>query len=135
MNGGDHEAGTVSLPMVQLFNWLVLLLLCAGGWLWGSLFVAASILVGGVVANLSFLFLKRDLTTLLRGPLDAAKARFFIRYYLRLALVTVVLFLLVRKGLVHTIGLLIGLSTVFLGIVAAVLGAVKDLRIEKDSTR
>lgn len=135
MAEGSKQPQGVSLLRVQLFNWLLLLLLCVAGWLWASLFMAGSILVGGLVANLSFLFLKRDLTKLLRGPLEVAKVSFFIRYYLRLALVTVVLFLLVRNQKVHTIGLLVGLSTVFLGIVAAVLGAVKELRIEKDLKR
>ncbi|HSR37118.1 MAG TPA: ATP synthase subunit I [Desulfurivibrionaceae bacterium] len=129
MTGGAAQAptGDLSLRLVQWVNWLALAGLVAAAWLGYSGFVARSVLVGGVIANVSFLFLKRDLTRLLGGDLTAAKARFFMRYYVRLGIVVVILFLLVKFGQVHTVGLLVGLSTVLLGIGMAVIGAARRI--------
>ena len=77
--------------------------------------------------NVSFLFLKRDLVRLLAGPLDAVKPLFFMRYYLRLSVVVGVLFLLIRYQLVHALALLVGLSTVLVGIGLAVMVAAKTI--------
>ncbi|MDG4475252.1 ATP synthase subunit I [Thiovibrio frasassiensis] len=120
-------SGEVSLGRVMVFNWLLLAVLTGLGW-WGySGFHALSVFIGGAIANLSFLFLKRDLIRLLAGPLEAVKPLFFMRYYLRLFVVVGVLFLLVRYQLVHTLALLVGLSTVLLSIGLAVMVAAKSI--------
>jgi hypothetical protein len=113
------------LARIQVVIWLLLAIMTAVAWWLTSGLVAMSIAVGGLVANLSFVWLKRDLVKLLAGPLDAAKVRFFFRYYLRLALVVAVLFFLVKSDRVHIAGLLLGLSTVYLGILGTTLGAWK----------
>ncbi len=124
---GDTKAGDISLRVVQAVNWLALAGLAGAAWVGYSGFVARSVLIGGVIANASFFFLQRDLTRLLSGDLTAAKARFFMRYYVRLGIVVVILFLLVKFRQVHTVGLLVGLSTVLLGIGIAVAGAARRL--------
>jgi hypothetical protein len=80
-----------------------------------------------LIANLSFLFLKNDLTLVMQGPLQAVKFRFFIKYYLRLTVLAVLLYFLVRYGQVRVIGLLLGLSTVVAGIVVAALSQAKAI--------
>ena len=129
MVAGDFKEapGEVSLGKVMLFNWLLLVVLTGLGWLGYSGFHALSVFIGGAVANVSFLFLKRDLLRLLSGPLEAVKPLFFMRYYLRLSVVVGVLFLLVRYRLVHPIALLAGLSTVLLGIGLAVMVAARSI--------
>jgi len=92
-----------------------------------SAFAAKSVFVGGAVANISFMFLKKDLIKLLGGPLEAAKVRFFIRYYIRLSVVVIILFLLVKYQVVNTIGLLLGLSTVLTSICITAAGEVKKI--------
>jgi hypothetical protein len=120
-------SGEVSLGRVMVFNWLLLAVLTGLAW-WGySGLHALSVFIGGAIANLSFLFLKRDLIRLLAGPLEAVKPLFFMRYYLRLFVVVGVLFLLVRYRLVHTLALLVGLSTVLLSIGLAVMVAAKSI--------
>lgn len=112
------DGAQISLGRIQLWNWLLLLGLSGTGWWLYSPLVARSVLIGGVIAGVSFLLLKRDLTNLLnRGPLAAVKVRFFIKYYARLALVACLLFILVKYRAVHVVGLLVGLSTVLASIV------------------
>ncbi len=129
MAAGDLKAsaGEVSLGKVMIFSWLLLGALTGLAWLGYSGFHAFSVFVGGAIVNVSFLFLKRDLVRLLAGPLDAVKPLFFMRYYLRLSVVVGVLFLLIRYQLVHALALLVGLSTVLLGIGLAVMVAAKSI--------
>lgn len=113
------------LTRIQLVIWLLLAVMVGVAWGLSTGFVAMSVGVGGLVANLSFVWLKRDLVKLLAGPLEVAKVRFFLGYYLRLALVVAVLFFLVKSDRVHIVGLLLGLSTVYLGILGTTLGVGK----------
>ena len=115
------------LERVQTFNWLILLILTLAAGVLSSVHIAFSLMIGGIIANLSFIFLKKDLARLLTGPLYAAKARFFIKYYARLSLVVLVLFLLVYYRQVNVIALLIGLSTVLLSIIMTVVGEAKKV--------
>ena len=124
------ETGPNQLRQVQLFSWLVLGIMLVFGRLFFEPLLVRSLFAGGVVANLSFWLLKRDLTGLLRGELAAVKPRFFIKYYARLAVITVVLFLVVKYNAVQVIGLLVGLSTVFISIA---LVAIDNLRKELNS--
>ena len=126
-NGSPAAPGEVSLTKVMVFNWLLLAALTGLGWLGYSGFHARSVFIGGAIANLSFLFLKRDLLRLLAGPLEAVRPLFFMRYYLRLSVVVGVLFLLVRYQLVHILALLAGLSTVLLSIGLAVMVAARSI--------
>ncbi len=126
-SGSKASAGEVSLTKIMALNWLLLAVLTGLGW-WGySGFHARSVFIGGAIANLSFLLLKRDLLRLFGGPLEAVKPLFFMRYYLRLSVVVGVLFLLVKYQLVHILALLVGLSTVLLGIGLAVMVAARSI--------
>lgn len=127
VSGSSASGGEVSLTKVMVCNWMLLGVLTGLAWLGYSGFHARSVFIGGTIANLSFLLLKRDLLRLLAGPLEAVKPMFFMRYYLRLFVVVGVLFLLVRYRLVHTFALLIGLSTVLLGIGLAVMVAARSI--------
>jgi hypothetical protein len=122
-----RERSDLSLRKIQVFNWLLLLVMAGAAWLFFSALVARSVFVGGAVANISFGLLQRDLLRLFDGPLQVAKVRFFIKYYLRLALLATVLFVLVRYRLVHIFGLLAGLSTVMLSIGINVAGLAKKI--------
>lgn len=126
-SGSPASSGEMSLGKVMVWSWLLLGVLTGLAWLGYSDFHARSVFIGGAIANVSFLFLKRDLLRLLAGPLEAVKPLFFMRYYLRLSVVVGVLFLLVRYQLVHIPALLVGLSTVLLGIGLAVMVAAKGI--------
>jgi hypothetical protein len=88
--------------------------------------VAKSVLIGGVLANVSFLFLKKDLINFLQGNLlhsgreKLAKIQYYIKYYGRLAALAAILYVLIRSEIAHPLGLLVGLSTVVLSILITV---------------
>ena len=127
VNVSSASPDEVSLGKVMVFSWLLLGVLTGLAWLGYSALHARSVFIGGAIANLSFLLLKRDLLKLLGGPLGAVKPLFFIRYYIRLSVVVVVLFLLVRYQLVNIVALLVGLSSVLFGIGLAVMVAAKSI--------
>ncbi|MBU0729097.1 MAG: ATP synthase subunit I [Proteobacteria bacterium] len=114
-----------SLGRIQLYNWLLLFILATAGWVVFSPFIAGSIFTGGCIANISFMMLKRDLLSLMSGSLIAVKARFLIKYYFRLFVLAIILFLLIKQQIVNSIGLLVGLSTVFLSIAGSVVSEVR----------
>lgn len=104
------------LKTIQLFNWLILVFMTLFGWYFAGQVFAVSLLLGGLIATISFWLLKKDLTGLLQGSLQAVKPRFFIKYYIRLAVIGIILFMLVSSERIDIIGLLAGLSVVFLSI-------------------
>jgi len=121
----------VPLTKIQLYSWMILFVMTGAGWFFGEgPQLAGSIMTGGLVANISFWLLKKDLTRLLQGELAAVKARFFIKYYARLAVIAVILFMVIRYRNVNLVGLLAGLSTVFISIATvAVLNTRKGSNI------
>ncbi|MEN8134856.1 MAG: ATP synthase subunit I [Thermodesulfobacteriota bacterium] len=122
------------LGSVLIFSWVLLGNMIVVGWFVADVVLVSSLFVGGCVANISFWLMKRDLTRLLQGELAAVKARFFIKYYARLAVITAILFLVIRSGAVHLVGLLVGLSTVFVSIAVVAIASVrKELNIKEAS--
>ena len=110
-------------------NWLLLLVMTAAGGLIVSPYFTKGLFVGGLIANISFILLKKDITLVLAGPLNAAKGRFLIKYYARLTVLALILFFLVRYKSIHLVGLLVGLSTVVISIGIMVAGAAKKVAL------
>jgi hypothetical protein len=110
-------------------NWLLLLIMTATGTFFVSPYFAKGLFIGGLIANISFILLKKDITRVLSGPLYAAKGRFLIKYYIRLTVLALVLFFLVRYRSVHLVGLLIGLSTVVISIGIMVAEAARKVAL------
>jgi hypothetical protein len=124
-------AGTELLAQVQRFNWLLLALLLAGSWYLASWPVAQSVLIGGILANASFFLLRRDINQFMDNFSRAGmnwtavkkieKVRFFLKFYGRLAVLAVILYLLISRISIDVIGLVIGLSSVMCSVVVVVL--------------
>ena len=110
-------------------NWLLLIGLTAAGMLFFSPYFAKGLLIGGLIANCSFILLKKDITRALTGPLNAAKGRFLIMYYIRLTVIALILFSLIKYTAIHPVGLLVGLSTVVISIGIMVAGAAKKVAL------
>ena len=128
----------ISLKQVQATSFGLLLLLTGGSWLVKSWSFAQFVLVGGIIAVASFFSGRRDIEAFLRSfqaPPESAetgaeeeskkkggiksKAGYIIKFWLRLALIGVVLWFVVRKteDLEDIIALLLGLSTVVFAII------------------
>lgn len=110
-------------------NWLLLLVMTVAGWLIISPYFAKGLFIGGLIANISFILLKKDITRVLAGPLNAAKGRFLIKYYARLTVLALILFFLVRYKSIHLVGLLVGLSTVVISIGIMAAGAARKVAL------
>ncbi|MEA2083356.1 MAG: ATP synthase subunit I [Thermodesulfobacteriota bacterium] len=101
---------------MQKLSWILLLIMTVAGWLTFSPLIAKSIFVGGLISNICFKWLEKDLTGLFNGSAKPAKIKFIFRYYLRFAIVVAVLCCIIKFQMVHTVGLVLGLSTVIIGI-------------------
>ncbi len=121
----QKDGSEFPLVYVQVLNLVLLAVLTGTSWFVATPFFTKGVLVGGLLANISFLFLKNDLSRILAGPLHSAKARFFLKYYARFSILALILFFLIRYQLVHVVGLVVGLSTVVLSIGITTVGLVK----------
>ena len=126
MSHGDEY---FPLNKMGRMNWLLLLGMSAASGLIVSPYFAKGLFIGGLIANISFILLKKDITRVLSGPLSAAKGRFLIKYYIRLTVLALILFFLVRYRSIHLVGLLVGLSTVVISIGIMVAGAAKKVAL------
>jgi hypothetical protein len=125
----SHAAEYFSLDKMGRLNWLLLVAMTAAGGLLVSPYFAKGLFIGGLIANISFILLKKDITRVLSGPLNAAKGRFLIKYYIRLSVLALILFFLVRYRSIHLVGLLVGLSTVVISIGIMVAGAARKVAL------
>lgn len=120
----------ISLKQVQAMSFGFLLALTGGSWLVMSWSFAQSVLVGGVIAVGSFFSGHRDIESFLKTfqppeeeeetekkVTHKSKAGYIIKFWLRLAIIGVVLLLFIRSGKADVIGLLLGLSTVVFAII------------------
>ena len=125
------SADTEYFPLDRMgrLNWLLLVVMTSAGGLLVSPYFAKGLLIGGLLANISFILLKKDITRVLSGPLTAAKGRFLLKYYLRLTVLALILFFLVMYKSIHLVGLLVGLSTVVISIGIMVAGAARKVAL------
>lgn len=116
---------------VDILNWVLVVFLSVLAWVYYPGMIAISVLIGGVAANISFLYLKKDLKDFLQGKLlhsgkvKTAKIKFYLKYYSRLTALALVLYILVSRHIVHPLGLLMGLSVVVISIGITMASVVK----------
>ena len=125
----SHSDEYFPLAKMGRLNWLLLIAMTAAAWLVVSAYFAKGLFIGGLVANCSFVMLKKDITQALAGPLNAAKGRFLIMYYIRLTVIALILFSLIKYTAIHPVGLVVGLSTVVISIGIMVAGAAKKVAL------
>ena len=117
---------------LEITNWVILAVLVIGSSLFGTFRFSLGILCGGLISVVNFHGLYRNLLSVFSNHLTRAKSALMIRYYLRMALTAVALYWLISGRHVDVIGLVIGLSVVFMNIVlTAVLVLSKKNCIEE----
>lgn len=123
----------LSLKRMVGLSWVYLIVLAVGSWVLSSWSFAWAVLAGGIISITSFLVSYRDVM----GFLDTAalqsqsaervkkiKKSFIVKFWLRLFLIGLILFLLIRFSGINVFGLILGLSTVVFTITFAALGVV-----------
>ena len=105
------------LKKIEQFNWILLALLTGGSLALFSWKFAMGVLVGGMLAIANFYLMKRSLLRAL-DPERKGKTRFFylLKYYLRFAVLGIIIALLLIKGWLSPFGILLGLSIIVIGI-------------------
>ncbi len=117
---------------LEITNWLVLAVCLIISALLMSASFTYGILLGGFISIVNFHWLDRDLRRIFSNLSGKAKSALLLKYYLRLAVTAVVLYILISQSLVDIIGLLVGLSVVVMNIVlTAVLVFSKKNRVEE----
>ena len=102
---------------LEITNWVILAVLVIGSSLFGTLRFSLGVLCGGLISVVNFHGLYRNLLSVFTHHLSRAKTAIMIRYYIRLAVTAFALFWLISGEHVDVIGLVIGLSVVFMNIV------------------
>jgi len=125
----------VSLRKVQVLSWVCLVALCGGAWMFWSWQMAWSVAVGGILSIVSFMLTHQDVANFMKAldstaegqaekkALKVGKTRYIIKFWLRLAIIGLVLLILIKSGKVNIFGLLVGLSTVVFTITLTTVGA------------
>lgn len=103
------------IEKLHLRNWLLLLLLGSFGFVFMPLSFSLGVLAGGLIVNLSFHSLQKILERSL-NPLKLGGKALFIKYYLRLFVMGLLIYILISRHYVNPIGLLVGLSVVALNL-------------------
>ena len=105
---------------LKIMNWIILLLLgtVSYGVMKGSF--TTGVIIGGLIIIANFHVLQHTIRRGFpsNGILIAKKASIIAKYYLRLAVMGMLIYLLITQRLVHPVGLVIGLSIVVISIVS-----------------
>ncbi len=126
----QDDGGVVILRMVQQFNLVIIAVFTVGSWYIIDWNLAQSVLIGGVLASISFFLLKRDAEQLMDQVAAAgqvlslkglARSSFILKFNGRLVVLGLLLYVLTTKININIIGLVIGLSTVMLSVIIVVL--------------
>jgi hypothetical protein len=126
--GGNASAVEAQLVWrVMIFSGLLLVVLTTGSWYISGWFFARSVLIGGLLVNGSFWLLKTDVQRLMQrvGGVDGnpgsaftfEKTRFFLKFYARLVVLGLLLFVVASQVAINVIGLTLGLTTVVFSVV------------------
>jgi len=90
------------------------------------------LLIGGLISIANFYWMGRDLRAAFRKLSDHLKIFVVFKFYVRLAVTAVVLYLVITKTPANIFGLLIGLSIVIVNIVfSTVMEVQKKILIEE----
>ena len=109
------------LSFITRANWVILAGATAAGMIFTSFDFALGILCGGLIVTINFYLLARTLRRALTPPHVASHNVVIAKYYLRFLVSGFIIFLLIAGGVVHPVGLVIGLSVVVLSIILATI--------------
>jgi hypothetical protein len=115
------------LKFVMCSNWALFLGTGIAGYLLMPLDFAKGIVCGGLITTLNFHLLYRTLRKSLGPPHIASRAVVVAKSYIRFIISGIIIFFLVSEGVVHPLGLFVGLSVVVVSIMAATVCELKKI--------
>ena len=103
------------LSSIERNNVIVCLVLTLGSVICKSFAITLGVFLGGIIVTLNFWLLRRIIE---RGLIAASGIRpaFVVSYVFKFTAMAVVIFVLIKYEVVNTFGLVVGLSSVFIGI-------------------
>ena len=129
--GAKADPNVLLLRYISLFNLVMLVVFVGGSWYLYDWHIAQSILAGSILGSGSFFLLTRDIEQMIgrvsnsgdqfKAVKTAEKVRFLIKFYARLVVLGLLLFVLVTKVNINMIALAVGLSTIMLSIIIVFL--------------
>ncbi len=113
---------------LKILNWIILGVLTAASGVFLGKSLTLGVVLGGLIIMANFGLLQHTVARAfsLDGTMKRGKASIITKYYFRLLGLGTVLYLLITKGLVHPVGLAMGLSTIVFSIV--IVGIQKAIR-------
>jgi len=115
------------LKFVTRTNWILLSVASIVGLIISPLHFAIGIIFGGLIVTISFHLLYRSLKEALTPPHLASLGVIVSKYYIRFIVSALIIFILISRHYVHPVGLLIGLSIVYVSITLATMYEFKRL--------
>jgi hypothetical protein len=112
----DLASADISIAKIERLNWLLTAVMALGSWLFFSPQAAKSVLVGGMIVNISFTLMKRDTVKAMQGALSSVKIVFLLKYYAKLPALALLLYYVIKHGRLAIGGLLVGLSSVVISV-------------------
>lgn len=106
---------------LEITNWVVLALLLLGSVVLQSFPFSLGVLLGGVISIVNFYWLHQDLRNSFQRLMDGSRTSILLKYFLRLSLTAVLLYLIIAYRVADVLGLLLGLSIVIINIVFTVI--------------
>jgi hypothetical protein len=109
----------ISLKALQNQNWITLFIMSSTSFIFMSSAFTLGVILGGLIIIANFSVLQH---TVLRafssdGAMQAKKVSIIAKYYLRLAVLVILIYILIKHKWVHPVGLTVGLSIVVFSII------------------
>lgn len=112
----------LSLKRMLTLSWVYLAILVLGSWVISSWSFAWGVLAGGIISIASFLVSYREVERFFEtlepkrgqpaGKVKKIKKGLIVKFWLRLFLIGLVLFVLIKYSSINIFGLILGLTTV-----------------------
>lgn len=111
----EEEKGS-RLTSIERYNILVLLVLSLGSLIFKSLAITLGVFLGGIIIVLNFWLMRRIIE---RGLLGQSKGKpiFVLSYFVKFSVLAAIIFILITSQIINTLGLVVGLSTVFISVI------------------
>jgi ATP synthase I chain len=108
-----------TFKILKTLNWVVLLLLSSASFFFMGNAFTTGVIMGGFLIIANFNLLQRTITRAFspNGAFGANKGTVVGKYYLRMAVLGLLIYLLISQSWINPVGLAVGLSVVVISIV------------------